>query len=157
MLGRLTFISTSLSDLTAHHFAHFLVYTYIMNPCSCLFYFHLALYSEPFSLASNSLQMSWVLTSPNIHYFQREYLQYCDSAFFVRLFFTTSTLFWQNRTGSVFHYSRLPQTVTADELRWYYMTTQEGKDKIIQRCQHYNKQNDLVIQTRFRLQRYSER
>lgn len=40
MLGGLTLlISTSLSDLSAHHFVHFLVYAYIMNPCSCLFIF----------------------------------------------------------------------------------------------------------------------
>lgn len=82
MLGRLTlFISTSLPDLTAHHFVHFLLYASIMNPCSCLFYFHLPLNS--WAIFSGFKLGPDVLTSPNIHYFEREYPQYCDPIFFV--------------------------------------------------------------------------
>lgn len=96
MLGRLTFISTSLSDLTDHHFVHFLVYAYIMNPCRCLLYFHLALYSwvifYGFKLPPD------ILTSLNIHYLEREYLQYRDPTFLLLVFllfffFSTGTLF----------------------------------------------------------------
>lgn len=85
MLGRLTFISTSLSDLTDHHFVHFLVYAHIVNPCSRLLYLHLALYS--WAIFSGFRLPPDILTSLNITLFWKRIPTILWSYFFCYCFF----------------------------------------------------------------------